>query len=240
MELLVTLLGQQKNTFTFTASRSWGDSFCVHCVYVNKTTNSDETVGPLLHNQFKWSRLNAVTFIQHSMYFQHKKRPLVIIWLSSPFFLSRIIFILRDSLRDNIMNSMKIVITLHFHEKWLQTMLWYHNARVNSHQRWKQTRFRVCFHLWCQLTSTMNVTEWQVSWNSWLVLLFFFFYIPFLLYGSTFVFAQVHPTQRWTAHIWHRVKQLSNTSPNVSSPVAEIKPGTHLSEKKEMLVQCQK
>ena len=23
---------------------------------------------------------------------------------------------------------------------------------VNSHQRWKQTRFRVCFHLWCELT----------------------------------------------------------------------------------------
>ena len=45
-------------------------------------------------------------------------------------------------------------------------MLWHHNARVNSHQRWKQTRNRVCFHLWCELTSTMNVTEWQVSWNS--------------------------------------------------------------------------
>ena len=47
-----------------------------------------------------------------------------------------------------------------FHEKCLQTMLWHHNARVNSHQRWKQTRFRVCFHLWCELTSTMNVTQW--------------------------------------------------------------------------------
>ena len=46
-------------------------------------------------------------------------------------------------------------------------MLWHHNARVNSHQRWNQTRFRVCFHLWCELTSTMNVTEWQVTWNSW-------------------------------------------------------------------------
>ena len=23
---------------------------------------------------------------------------------------------------------------------------------VNSHQRWKQTRFHVCFHLWCELT----------------------------------------------------------------------------------------
>ena len=54
-----------------------------------------------------------------------------------------------------------------FHEKRLQTMLWYHNARVNSHQRWKQVWFRICFHLWCELTSTMNVTEWQVSWNSW-------------------------------------------------------------------------
>ena len=39
-------------------------------------------------------------------------------------------------------------------------------ARVNSHQRWKQMRFRICFHLWCELTSTINVTEWQVSWNS--------------------------------------------------------------------------
>ena len=53
-----------------------------------------------------------------------------------------------------------------FHEKGLQTMLWHHNARVNSHQRWKQTQFPVCFHLWCKLTSAMNVTEWQVSWNS--------------------------------------------------------------------------
>ena len=52
-----------------------------------------------------------------------------------------------------------------FHEKRLQTMLWHHNAGVNGHQRWKQTRLRICFHLWCELTSTMNVTEWQVSWN---------------------------------------------------------------------------
>ena len=57
-------------------------------------------------------------------------------------------------------------VTFHFMNKRLQTMLWRHNARVNSHQRWKQMRFRVCFHLWCELTSTMNVTEWQVSWNS--------------------------------------------------------------------------
>ena len=37
---------------------------------------------------------------------------------------------------------------------------------VNSHQKWKQMRNRVCFHLWCELTSTMNVTKWQVSCNS--------------------------------------------------------------------------
>ena len=55
-----------------------------------------------------------------------------------------------------------------FHGRRLQMMLWHHNVRVNSHQRWKQTRFRVCFHLWCELTSTMNVTEWQVPWHSWL------------------------------------------------------------------------
>ena len=62
-----------------------------------------------------------------------------------------------------------------FHGKRLQTMLWHHDAGVNSHQRWKQTRFRVCFHLWCELTSTMNVTEWQVSWTSCAVLTESFF-----------------------------------------------------------------
>ena len=45
-------------------------------------------------------------------------------------------------------------------------MLWHHYARVNSHQRWKQMRFCVCFHLWCELTITMNETEWQVPRNS--------------------------------------------------------------------------
>ena len=69
----------------------------------------------------------------------------------------------------NIMNSMKLVIPLHL------------IVLVNSHQRWKQTRNRVCFHLWCELTLALwchsiiwsllfheiNVTEWQVSWNSW-------------------------------------------------------------------------
>ena len=27
-------------------------------------------------------------------------------------------------------------------------------------------RFSASFHLWCELTTTINVTEWQVSWNS--------------------------------------------------------------------------
>ena len=38
-------------------------------------------------------------------------------------------------------------------------MLWCNDAKVNSHQRWKQTRIRVCFHLWCELTSTMSTSE---------------------------------------------------------------------------------
>ena len=61
-------------------------------------------------------------------------------------------------------------ITFYFMKKRFQTMQWHHNAWVNSHQRWKQTRFRVCFHLWCELTSTMNATELQVSRTSWGVL----------------------------------------------------------------------
>ena len=51
-------------------------------------------------------------------------------------------------------------VTFYFMKKDSGMMLWHHNARVNSHQRW------VYFHLWCELTSTMNVTEWQVPWNS--------------------------------------------------------------------------
>ena len=50
-------------------------------------------------------------------------------------------------------------VTFYFMKKRLQTMLWHHNARVNSHQRWKQTWSCVCFHLWCELTSTLNSVE---------------------------------------------------------------------------------
>ena len=41
------------------------------------------------------------------------------------------------------MNSMKLVVLLHL------------IVLVNSHQRWKQTRSGVCFHLWCELTLTL-------------------------------------------------------------------------------------
>ena len=72
-----------------------------------------------------------------------------------------------DCKTTHIMNSMKLVILLYF-ISWKKTpmMLWHHNAKVNSHQRWKPTRNRVCFHLWCELTCTMDVTEWQATWNS--------------------------------------------------------------------------
>ena len=58
-------------------------------------------------------------------------------------------------------------VTFYIMIKRLQTMLWHQQRQSHSHQRRKQTWFCVCFHLWCELTSTMNVTEWQVSWNSW-------------------------------------------------------------------------
>ena len=80
-----------------------------------------------------------------------------------------------------------------FLEKIPQTILWHHNARVNSQQRWKQMMFCICFHLWCELTSTINVTEWQVSWNlcficSLLSLLFFFIYNYHYQIHETFYF----------------------------------------------------
>ena len=52
-------------------------------------------------------------------------------------------------------------------------MLWCHNARVNSHQRWKQTQIRVWFHFWCELTSTKNV--WQILWNSWFSMIIYIY-----------------------------------------------------------------
>ena len=41
-------------------------------------------------------------------------------------------------------------------------------AVVNLHQRWKQTRNRVCFHLWCELTLALwcHSSVWSLlSWN---------------------------------------------------------------------------
>ena len=49
-----------------------------------------------------------------------------------------------------------------------QAMLWCVNTRVNSYQRWKQTRNRVCFHLWCELTLALwcHSIVWSLfSWN---------------------------------------------------------------------------
>ena len=67
------------------------------------------------------------------------------------------------------MYSMKIVIPSHF-------ILW---KKKNSKRCYDTTmlesihtkdesklRFSTCFHLWCELTTTINVTEWQVSWIS--------------------------------------------------------------------------
>ena len=39
-----------------------------------------------------------------------------------------------------------------FYQIWLGREPIALTVMVNSHQRWKQTRNRVCFHLWCELT----------------------------------------------------------------------------------------
>ena len=54
-----------------------------------------------------------------------------------------------------ITNSMKRYIS--FHKKRLQMMLRHHNARVNSHQRWKQTWSFMEFMSWCYSCITMLV-----------------------------------------------------------------------------------
>ena len=111
-----------------------------------------------------------------------------------------------------------------FHEKRLQTMLWHHNARVNSHQRWKQTRFLVCLHLWCELTSTMNVTEWQVSWNSCLDLFPCYgltLHFPTVTLGKTIVLLCV----TIVSHLITVVHPSTHPSKSPSVPWAYIVPG---------------
>ena len=59
-------------------------------------------------------------------------------------------------------------VTCYFLKKDSQMMLRHHNARVNLHRRWKQTRNRVCFHLWCELTLALWCLSiiWSLfSWN---------------------------------------------------------------------------
>ena len=67
------------------------------------------------------------------------------------------------------MNSMKRVIPLHFtscRKDFQQcckiTIPWPIYIKIKDRHR-----SAVYFQLWCELTSTMNVTEWHVSWNSY-------------------------------------------------------------------------
>ena len=69
---------------------------------------------------------------------------------------------MRKNSKDAFMNSMKFIIPLHYISWKKKTP----NDAVTPQCQSQFTRFRVCFHLWCELTTTMNVTEWQVSWNS--------------------------------------------------------------------------
>ena len=51
---------------------------------------------------------------------------------------------------SSILRKSTIIVLLHeFHETCHSVTF---IVLVNSHQRWKQTRNRVCFHLWCELT----------------------------------------------------------------------------------------
>ena len=55
-----------------------------------------------------------------------------------------------------------------FHKKRLQTMLWHHNTRVSSHQRWKQMQFHVCFHLWCAVADPGFLKRGGLAMVKWL------------------------------------------------------------------------
>ena len=70
-------------------------------------------------------------------------------------------------LTGSYMNSMKLVIPLHL-ISWKKTPIDAVTPQCLSQftPKIKAKRFCICFHLWCELTSTTNVTEWQVSWNS--------------------------------------------------------------------------
>ena len=93
-----------------------------------------------------------------------KSTILLLIFLFHISYVSRILFF--DHCL-NVMNSMQTCnsVTFYFMKKlifwnwqevdfaktWLGRL-----TRVNSDQRWKQTRFRVCFHLWSELTITIS------------------------------------------------------------------------------------
>ena len=88
---------------------------------------------------------------------------------------------------------------------------------VNSHQRWKQTRNRVCFHLWCELTLALwchsiiwslffmkyNVTEWWFSWNSWWA------NKPTLILDANLHYF-FDPSQKWRMLTWYNSPMTSH------------------------------
>ena len=85
----------------------------------------------------------------------------VILWLSLIFmalqldniYSSRIKRMAISSPKFNTRRSSKVqLILLPVHESHETCHSFTFIVLVNSHQRWKQTRFRVCFHLLCELT----------------------------------------------------------------------------------------
>ena len=70
-----------------------------------------------------------------------------------------------SSLQD--MHSKKLVIPLHF-MSWKKDSKWCCDTTMPESIHTKdesKLQFCVCFHLWGELPTTINVTEWQVSWN---------------------------------------------------------------------------
>ena len=60
------------------------------------------------------------------------------------------------------MNSMKLIIPLKTPNDAVTLQ-----RRSQFTPKMKANVVQRLFHLWCELNSTMNVAEWQVSWNSW-------------------------------------------------------------------------
>ena len=123
---------------------------------------------------WKWIclRLNVGRFLLYcSSIKDHQKKVIhlgfmyqepFIFWCKTRLHLARFGFI------HMIMNSMKPVIPLHFIFMIKDSKRCCDTTTPESiHTKdGKKTWFCISFHLWCELTSTTNVTGWQVSWNS--------------------------------------------------------------------------